>query len=177
MQDNFDTDEYDYDDEDSVSKSAKKREADHLQQLGVELLRYSDKDLRQLDIPEQLCDAVIQLRQINSRSAMKRQRQYIGKIMRSIDTRPVEEAIAKLEHQQASNTYVQHQSEQWRDSLIQGGKAEITHFIAEFPDCEIQKLGQLVRAAQKEHNSAAAPKYSRELFRFIRTLVEKSAIA
>lgn len=80
------------------SKSAIKREFLALQKLGEELITLQESDLRQMGLDEDLLHAVLEARQIKSRSALRRQKQYIGKIMRRVDTEPIRAAIMRLCH-------------------------------------------------------------------------------
>ena len=86
------------DDEDSgefVSKSARKRAADAAQALGTRLTELKDSELQALDLPEKLLDAILLARRITSRGGLARQRQYIGRLMRDIDTAPIESATTR----------------------------------------------------------------------------------
>ena len=76
---------HDTEHEDRPSKTRRKRDMEALQELGSELLNFSDEVLLQMDLPENLRDAVQQARKIRSRGAHKRQLQYIGRLMRDID--------------------------------------------------------------------------------------------
>lgn len=80
------------------SKSAIKREFLALQKLGEELITLQEPDLRQMGLDEDLLQAVLEARQIKSRSALRRQKQYIGKIMRRVDPEPIRAAIMRLCH-------------------------------------------------------------------------------
>src|SRR6202451_447971 len=75
------------------SKSARKREAATLQELGVKLSALPDQEIKALDLPDNLFVALRDLRRLPSHGAQIRQRQYIGKLMRDIDPAPV---LAKL---------------------------------------------------------------------------------
>lgn len=75
------------------SRSARKRRALALQQLGVRLTRLRPSQLQQLALPEQLLAAVLEAQQLRSRAALARQRQYIGKLMRALDPEPIERAL------------------------------------------------------------------------------------
>ncbi len=75
------------------SKSARKREAASLQELGVKLSALPDQEIKALDLPDNLFVALRDLRRLPSHGAQVRQRQYIGKLMRDIDPEPV---LAKL---------------------------------------------------------------------------------
>ncbi len=75
------------------SRSARKREAEALQKLGVRLMELRDAELAALSLPEPLLTAISELRRLKSRPAQARQRQYIGKLMRGIDPLPIERAL------------------------------------------------------------------------------------
>jgi len=75
------------------SRSARKRAAEALQRLGVRLVTLRETELAALDLPEELLAALREARRLNSRSAQARQRQYIGKLMRSVDPEPIEQAL------------------------------------------------------------------------------------
>src|SRR5262249_55859383 len=81
------------------SKSARKRAAHALQKLGGRLLAMRESDLASLeiDLPEELRDALREGRRITSRGALARQRQYIGRLMRDVDAAAVEGALAAHE--------------------------------------------------------------------------------
>jgi ribosome-associated protein len=82
-------------DERRPSKSARKRAAHAAQALGEALIQLKLHELDTLKLPEALYDAVREAQRIrNSRGGLARQRQYIGKLMREIDTAPIEVAIA-----------------------------------------------------------------------------------
>jgi len=78
------------------SKSARKREYIALQKLGEELITLNASDLDSLPLDDSLREAVLQARQMKAHGALRRQKQYIGKLMRHIDPEPVRSELAKL---------------------------------------------------------------------------------
>lgn len=80
------------------SKSARKREYLALQKLGEELITLKQSDLYSLPLDDDLRLAVTEARQIKARGALRRQKQYIGKLMRHIDPKPLRSELAKLRH-------------------------------------------------------------------------------
>ncbi len=78
------------------SKSAKKREYIALQKLGEELIALKQSELDSLPLDESLLDAVREAQQIKAHGALRRQKQYIGKLMRHIDPEPLRTEMAKL---------------------------------------------------------------------------------
>ncbi len=78
------------------SKSARKREYIAQQKLGDALITLKASDLDRLPLDDNLRDAVLEAKQMKAHGALRRQKQYIGKLMRHIDPEPVRSEMAKL---------------------------------------------------------------------------------
>lgn len=78
------------------SKSAKKREYLALQKLGEELITLKQSELEVLPLEDDLLEAVMEARKMKAHGALRRQKQYIGKLMRHIDPEPLLLELAKL---------------------------------------------------------------------------------
>jgi ribosome-associated protein len=78
------------------SKSARKREYLALQKLGEELITLKESDLDSLPLGDNLREAIMEARQIKAHGALRRQKQYIGKLMRHFDPEPLRAEMAKL---------------------------------------------------------------------------------
>ena len=78
------------------SKSARKREYIALQKLGEELITLKQTELDCLPLDESLLEAILEAKQIKAHGALRRQKQYIGKLMRHIDPEPLRVEMAKL---------------------------------------------------------------------------------
>ena len=155
--------------EQRLSKSARKREAASLQDLGVKLSALPDQEIKALDLPEPLFVALRDLRRLPSHGAQVRQRQYIGKLMRTIDPEPV---LAKLaERKQRHDVEIRHfqQIERWRDRLLSDLKA-IDELLEEYPGADRAALSRLLEKAEKERLEQRSPAGARELFAFLRQL-------
>ena len=76
------------------SRSARKREAEGLQKLGEYLLTLRASELQELGLPETLYEALIEGQQVRAGPALARQKQYIGKLMRTVDLPALEKALA-----------------------------------------------------------------------------------
>ena len=83
-------------DETKPSKSARKREYLALQKLGEELVTLRESDLLSLPLDEDLLEAVQEARRIKAHGALRRQKQYIGKLMRHVDPEPINAALERL---------------------------------------------------------------------------------
>jgi ribosome-associated protein len=77
------------------SRSARKRAAEALQKLGERLTELREPELAALDLPEELLAAVRDARRLGHTPAQARARQYIGRLMRQIDTTAIERALAE----------------------------------------------------------------------------------
>ena len=78
------------------SRTQKKNEDRALQRLGEQLIALPSSQLEAMDLPEELLTAIEFAHKIKSRSARRRQIQYIGALMRQIDPQPIEAALERL---------------------------------------------------------------------------------
>jgi ribosome-associated protein len=157
--------------EQRLSKSARKREAASLQELGVKLSALPDQEIKALDLPDNLFVALRDLRRLPSHGAQIRQRQYIGKLMRDIDPEPV---LAKLaERKQRHDLEIRHfqQIERWRDRLLSDPKTAPDELLEEFPQADRATLSKLLEKAERERLEQRSPVGARELFAFLRQLL------
>ena len=159
-------------DDDLPSKSQIKRECDALQKVGEALIALKQEDLDSLALPEELRDAVLEARRLKSRSGLKRQRQYIGKIMRDIDGEDVSRQLDELRHKHDRNNAVFHRIESWRDRMIAGDDEAVTELHQSYHRIDHQHLNQLIRQARKEARDNKPPTAARKLFRYLREIVE-----
>ena len=83
-------------DDTKPSKSARKRAYLALQKLGEELITLRESELQAMPLDEDLRDAVLEARRIKAHGALRRQKQYIGKLMGRVDPEPIREALERL---------------------------------------------------------------------------------
>ena len=162
----------DHDDQEYKSKSQLKREMLKLQDLGEALVKLPAKTLTKIPMPDELRDAIDHARAIKSHGAQRRQLQYIGKLMRSLDPAPIQQALDAIRRvgQRATDRF--HHVEHWRDRLIAEGPDAIDALLAEHPAAERQRLRQLLLNIQREHQHHQPPKAARALFRYLREIME-----
>lgn len=152
------------------SKSQKKREALELQDLGAELVKLPPAQLAELDLPEKLVDAIELARRITSHGAAKRQRQYIGGLLRDVDATPIRALLEKLRGADRASKARFQENERWRDRLIAEGDTALAEFLARRPEADRQHLRRLVRDAALEASQGRPPRHARELFRYLQSL-------
>lgn len=157
------------DDERHVSKSQRKRDVEALQNMGTELLELSPGRLRKMDLPEDLLAALLECQRITSNGALRRQRQFIGKLMRNVDAGQIAAQLASIKGESDAVKAKFHALENWRARLLEDADA-LTHWMTRHPGSDAQQLRQLIRNARREAELGKPPKSSRELFRVLREI-------
>jgi ribosome-associated protein len=155
---------------DRPSKTRRKQASHDLQDLGVELAAMSDERVAALPIDERLRDAVLAYRRTRSHEGRRRQMQFVGKLMRTVDIEPIRRAVEAERTGRALDAAALHAAERWRAELIADDEA-LTRWAAAHPGIDTQQLRGLVRNARKD--AALAPEQRsgrayRELFRALR---------
>jgi len=155
------------------SKSARKREAAAAQDLGTKLIDLKESDLRALNLGEKLLDAILLAKRITSRGGLARQRQYIGKLMRDIDTAPIEAALGTKSRATAAEAENHKRLESWRTRLLTEGPAALDDLVKCCPHADRKSVQALVtKATSARVDLASREAASRELFRTLRSLFE-----
>ena len=125
------------------SKSERKRQMHALQAMGERLVALPQSDLNLITISdERLSDAIVLARRITARSGLKRQLQYIGKLMRSIDATEIEKGLAYLDQRNATSAAEFHRIEAARDQLIEQGDAALGQIMAQWHNAKSTLLRQ-----------------------------------
>ena len=78
------------------SRTKKKKDAEELQRLGLELNKLSVPQLERIEIPENLRAALIEGKSITSNKAGRRYRQFIGALMRDVNPESIRLALKNL---------------------------------------------------------------------------------
>lgn len=152
------------------SKSQRKREMRALQDLGAQLATLSSEQFKKMDLPEALAAALADAQRFaGRREALRRQMQYVGKLMRAVDPEPIRAQLDALRGVAASEIARQHRLERLRDDLLADEKT-IEAIVRDFPRANIQHLRTLRRNAIKEREQQKPPRACRELFRALREL-------
>ena len=155
------------------SKSQRKREMTALQKTGEQLVNESADRIKRTPMPENLREAILECQRIRNHEGRRRQLQYIGKIMRSLD----EEAIATINRTIESwrglskaDTLLMHALENQREKLLADERA-LTEFLHKYPQADIQQLRTLIRNAKKETAANKPPKAYREIYRLLKQIM------
>ena len=141
-----------------------------LQALGEKLVELSADQIKKIDMPLELLDALLFARTIKKGEARRRQLQYIGVLMREADPEPIRKALDIIGRGQLQDAKQIEELERWRDGLVEGSDGLLEEIVSRFPGAERQTLRRLVLSARKEREGNKPPKASRALFRFLRAL-------
>lgn len=167
--DKFDTIENE--DEEVISKSSLKRDADAMQKLGAKLVELRPNQLDNIVMDDLLREAVDEAKHLKPRSgALKRQFQFIGKLMRFEDPEAIVKAINGCDLQHEEYNKIFHRLERWRDRLLANDEGMLDVILAEYPHTDVQHLRQLIRNTQREVAQSKAPISAKRLFKYLREL-------
>lgn len=162
------------------SRTERKHASEHLQETGeaLETLRADLFDA--LPLPDKLREAIVEVRRLTHFGALRRQRQFIGKLMRGLDEAELAAVTAALETQHAQSAAEArrlHEIEDWRDRLIAGDEA-LTAWLDAHPGTDAGRLRTLLRQARKDaeaHPSDGPARRQGRAYREIFTLLRAQA--
>ncbi len=156
------------------SKTQLKQEAEDIKQLGVALVEFSNAQLDEIPMKDELREAIQLANRINKKKdGFRRQLQLIGKILRQCELEPIEDGINKLRaHHRRTNNHF-HQLEQLRDDIVNKGDSAIQSALDEYPELDRQKLRQLQRQAVKQKEAEKPPKAAREIFQYLQQHIKE----
>ena len=154
------------------SKSELKRQMLERQKLAEVLAALSSDALKTIPLDETIKTAIAETNKIKSFEAIRRHKQYLGKLMRSLDDEELESIQKRLDAIQGvskAETAKLHYLENYRDRLIANDDA-FTKMIEQYPDMDIQNMRTLIRNARKEKEQNKPPKAYREIFRVLKDM-------
>ena len=164
--------------DDRPSKSERKRNAHDAQDLGEELVKLKELDLKSFELPESLYDAIVEARRLTSRAALVRQRQLIGKLMRGVDLDPIRAKLASRGADAARETQRFKRVEHWRDRLIAEGAPALDELMKERAGMDRDEwLARVTAAAAERQKLGTTGAKARDLFRHLRALLDRTPLS
>ncbi len=167
--------EYEYDDKGEIvyyavrpNKTQLKKDLAVLFALSEEISNLSAPQVKNLELPENIHKAVMEVSGMPHKGARKRLLKYITGQLNKIDVEPILENLARMKNKSVHSVREHHIVERWRDRLIKGGNETLTEFLTEQPDADRQQLRQLLRNIQKESEASKPPKSFRLLYRYLK---------
>ena len=159
-------------DENLISKTRRKRQAHDLQDLGKALTRLRADQLGRIEMPDDLRQAVAECREMTKHEAIRRQLQYIGRIMRDMECAPIAAQLEALHAPSHRQTALFHRAERWRTDIL-ADPSGVERFVGEHPAADAKRLRDLAAAATAERLAEQPPKRYRELFQVINAILQE----
>ncbi|MCH7897881.1 MAG: DUF615 domain-containing protein [Proteobacteria bacterium] len=148
------------------SKSQKKRMQTALQDLGEQLIGLSDEKLASLSLDERLNYAIQEARRMKSHEAKRRQKQYIGKLMRDVDQEPIHALLSSLQGDDRRQKRIFANAERWRDRLVREGHDALQAFATESGQASAA-LASLLADLQRATSDRSETTIRRNIFRHV----------
>ncbi len=153
--------------EELVSKTQIKNEMSDRQALGMQLTKLAPDTLKKIGLSEELLEAVLFYKKITANGALKRQAQFIGRLMRDTDPEPIQAYLNKLKGDNAEHNAAMQRLELLRERLVESDDA-LTELISNKPELPISELRTLIRNARREKEQNKPPKAYREVFQLLK---------
>ena len=153
--------------EELVSKTQIKNEMNERQALGMQLTKLAPDTLKKIGLSEELLEAVLFYKKITANGALKRQAQFIGRLMRDTDPEPIQAYLNKLKGDNAEHNAAMQRLELLRERLLESDDA-LTELISSKPELPISELRTLIRKKKKKKEQNKPPKAFRELFQLLK---------
>jgi ribosome-associated protein len=164
---------------DRPSKSQLKREMTALQKLGAELVAEARERVKRVPMPEDVRDAILECQNIKDHEGRRRQMQYVGKKMRTLNEEEIaaiQKTIDSWKGLSKADTANMHAMERRRDKLLADDNA-LTELATKYPQIDVQHTRTLIRNARKEQAENKPPKAYREIFQLLKQLQADAAKA
>jgi ribosome-associated protein len=161
------------------SKSEAKRQSLEVQKLGEELVNEARDRVKRVPMPEDVRDAILMCQTITNHEGRRRQMQFVGKKMRTLDEEEIaviQRTIDSWKGMSKADTAALHALERRREKLLADDKA-LTVLSTEYPELDVQHLRTLIRNARKEQAENKPPKAYREIFQILKDLNKKGKSA
>ncbi len=137
-------------DDSGLSKTEQKKAMERLQALGERLGELRSERLKKMPISETLYVALEELKKLKAHEAVRRHKQYIGKLMRDENEEAILNALNPL-----TNPALNRQMDLLTERLLTQGDPAINDAVRRYPAAERHTLRQHVRAALKEQITIA----------------------
>lgn len=160
---------------DGPSRSAKKRESAAIQKLGEELAKLKPEEREAIGLSADLLEALAMSDKIRDREAARRQRQYIGKIMRGEDVAAISAALSARKNAGAEEVMIFRRAEEWRDKLLAADEKSLPALLSKLRDESLgdeKYLAKIVEDTRQARSDSDAVAASRALFRDLSRLLK-----
>ncbi len=160
-----------------ASRTQIKLAAQAVNDLGEQLAQMKPGDLARFELSDEVKEAIALLQKLKKGPAYKRQKAYLGKLLRSDEPllAHIREVLARMELEGRQAQMIHRQIERWRERLIAEGDGALAELLQQFPAADRQHLRALIRQARDtEKNPQKADKARKALFQSLKTLHQDS---
>ena len=156
---------------DEKSRSQVKREFRELKDLGIQLSGLPKGQLRAIPLSAKTREAVLASHGM-ARNALQRHYRYLSSLLAEEDVAAIRAALTGAGQPHVKDVAKLHEAEQWRDKLLSADETQLAEFVGRYPECDRTHVRLLVRNAEKDLKLDKPPKSARELFRYLRSLID-----
>ena len=156
------------------SKTQRKQAALALTALGRQLVELKPSLLGQIDLDENLIQAIEIARGIRSHIARKRQLQYLGKLLRQVDTEAIGVQLERILAPGRQEASFAKMAEHWREQLLEQGNPALTAFLQQFPATDHQLLRQYLRQARQDPDKPKTKQAKKALYRELLQIIQQA---
>lgn len=165
----------DWEQEEFNSRTEIKKAAQAVTDMGEQLTGLSEAAIHKLPLTDEIREAVLMLKSMQGKKmgpALKRQRLFLGKLLRSNEPiiAAVKAQLAEEEQKSKLQNAHFHRLEKWRDRLLEEGDSALAELLATYPQVDRTQVRQLMRNAAKEAKQNKPPKSARLIFQYLKGL-------
>ena len=112
----------------------------------------------------EIIEQVLAAKEMRSHGALRRQKQLIGKLMRSIDPTPIRLTLERLNQESHVDKRLFREAEQWRDRIVDGDAETIAVFAAD-TGCPSEVLLELKQSLDSTRDDRRNKQLRKQIFR------------
>ncbi len=134
------------------SRAELKRRMDRLQDLGHQLVKLPQGKLARIELPDELRRAVVEAQRLTSMEAIRRQVQYIGRIMEEFDAPSIARALRDVDTVSSRPTAQIKESSNLSvaEELLRGGDARLHEIYGDrYHHDDLQRVRTCMRQVAK----------------------------
>lgn len=154
------------------NKTRLKKELAAIHDLAVQLIDLPEKEKLKLGLNDKISAALQEARGMKASGAKNRLMKHITNLLAKEDLTSVLSYLDEKNNRLRQDNRKFHQLEQWRNRMIEEGDGALQSFVDEYPATDRQQVRQLLRAAQREHDTGKPPGAGKKLFRVLRDFAE-----
>lgn len=141
--------------------------AESAQELGAQIVALPARHFQKIPLEGQLLAAIVEARRLTGGEAKRRQGQFIGKLMRSVDLEPLRQALAGLHTPDPVLVAEAKHAQEWSDRLATEDGTAVEAFLQVAARADRTRLSQLIRQLRKDQKSLKPSRAQRELLSYV----------